>query len=184
MTVVLKDLPFYDRDEIFYLDPLASGKFVRILPRQIPVRVSLCLSAAHQEMPSALSFPAILDTGFNGTFAISSYHLRTWARLRADDLGQQRATGNVPLIRGLPAQLREAKIWIRENAPRAWSRGGENAHRFHCPGGIFVVQSEPADQQTEPVLRLPLLGMKAFQRPGGTCRLQIDFAARLVQLRI
>lgn len=186
MKSLLKNLPYFDHSEVFFLEPVTTGRFVTILPRQIPLRISLRASAVHTDVPSASSFPAVLDTGFNGALIISTYHLRTWARLTPDQLGP--TSGHVDLnsnlkIRGLMAELRKSAIWIHPNESGSWNRGKGEANRV-AHAGIFVVQSEPPAPNSEPELRLPLLGMRSLEQPGKKSRLEIDFSARRIQLRV
>jgi len=182
---LLANLPFFDHSEVFFLSVQSRLRFVTIQHRQIPVRISLRASASLPAIPSAYSFPAILDTGFNGVLAISTYHLRAWAGLTPEALGPLRSTPiQTPSawIRGIPAEIRDTQIWIRRNVNGSWDDAGESPVEFKCPG-IFVVQSEPTAPNSEPELRLPLLGMRALEQPGKKSRLEIDFSARRVQLR-
>lgn len=186
MPYLLKNLPFFNRPEPYFLEPAGQGRYVTILPRQIPVRISLKASASHGEFPSAFSFPAVFDTGFNGTLLISSYHLRNWAHLsppQFSEHGGHSAAGLQLRIRGMPALVHDSTIWIHPNESDSWIRGKGEAHRV-AHGGVFVVQSEPPEPNSEPELRLPLLGMRALEQPGKKSRLEIDFSARRVQLRV
>lgn len=186
MSTVLANLPFFDRNEVFFLNVPTRVKFVTIQHRQIPVRISLRATAALPATPSRYSFPAILDTGFNGVLAISTYHLRTWAGLSLDEFGPLRSKpmgDRHVFIRGMPAEIRDTLIWLRPNVSGTCDDSGKSPIELKCPG-VFVVQSEPVSPGTEPELRLPLLGMRALEQPGKKGRLQIDFAARRVQLRL
>ncbi len=122
MSRFLRDLPFYPDSQLFYFGP-PPAKFVSILHNQIPLRVSLpdFHAAITGYAPAINSFPAILDTGFNGGLAMSMTHLGDWAKTRLTSIGsniKSRAIHGPPLVRGFPAP---------------WSRGSsfDQTNRVH-----------------------------------------------------
>jgi hypothetical protein len=172
---ILRDLPFYEESQSFYLQPPPG--YVLILHHQIPVRISLAvfLPAAGDFTPATSSFPAILDTGFNGGLAISRFHLSHWAGIAPGLLGAEIGpTPNQvpPMIRGFPARVFESQCYIRPNRRHSWELATESP--VEVAVRIFVVDA-PEDR-----LRLPLLGMSALDQLGR--RLTIDHRRRLVQL--
>jgi hypothetical protein len=172
---ILDDLPFYDDEQVFYLHP--SHKFVRILPRQIPIRISLSLylPSAEDHAPTLPSFPAILDTGFNGTLALSIAHLNEWVGLNSDHLGSElrlRPHQRPLTAQGFPARAFESRFFIRPNRRLSWD--ADNGSPVAIDGVILLVDSPPGG------LRVPLLGMFALEKLGR--KLAINYRRRLVQL--
>jgi hypothetical protein len=172
---ILHDLPFYEESQLFYLQPPPG--FVRILHRQIPVRISLAhyVVATGEFVPMMSSFPAILDTGFNGGVAITRSHLSQWAGLASTSLVPEikRSTSHeAPTIRGFPARSFESRFYVRPNRRHSWEPSAEQP--VEVVAKIFLVDA-PNDS-----FRLPLLGMSALDQLGRT--LTIDYRRRLVQL--
>jgi hypothetical protein len=172
---ILDDLPFYDDEQVFYLQP--SPQYVRILPRQIPLRISLgvYLPDVEDHTPTRSSFPAVLDTGFNGGLALSTLHLREWAGLNSGILGSEVRPGphQRPLTaQGFPARAFESRFFIRPNQRRSWDAADDSPVEI---SGTILLVNAPADG-----LRVPLLGMSALEKLGR--KLTIDYRRRLVQL--
>jgi hypothetical protein len=174
---LLRDLPFFSDSQLFYFGP-ASARFVSIYHDQIPLRVSLPAFQGGRMgyTPAITSFPAVLDTGFNGGLVISLVHLREWAKLRPSSIGSRVrwSTHGPPLVRGFPAQAMESRLYIRPNRPGTWDDAGLKP--IESPVRILVID---APQES---LRLPLLGMDALIQLG--CLLSIDYRLRLVQASI
>lgn len=183
MTAILSDLPFYDHEEAFFLGSARRGAYASIWKRQIPLRISLSASASMPDIPSAASFPAILDTGFNSDLVLTARHFLDWAGWSTADLARLKRKSPPVKIRGMAAIRCETSVWLHPNRPNTWDRSGRAAWKFVSPGGIFILD-ELSQPTIEATIRLPLIGMKLFEQPGRKCRLQIDFATRLVQLRI
>jgi hypothetical protein len=172
---ILDDLPFYEESQLFYLQPPPG--FVRILHRQIPVRISLALyvAATREFTPAMSSFPAILDTGFNGGVVITRFHLSQWAGLTPRLLGPEtRPTGvqETPTIQGFPARAFESRFFVRPNRRGSWEPSAERP--VEVAAKVFLVDAP------ENKFRLPLLGMSALDQLGR--KLTIDYRRRLVQL--
>ncbi len=151
----------------------------------LPIRVSLCASPRHVQFVGAYNFPAILDTGFNGALAITMQQRVDWAAWSRSDIAdlRRRQRGRGPTLRGASVLRCESSVWIHPNRPHSWDTAERESVRLRCDGGILVLDNQSAGEVASQI-RLPLIGMKLFEQPGRKCRLQIDFAARLVQLRV
>lgn len=149
---------------------------IDIWHRQIPVRISLAMALPEENAsaPTRNSFPAILGTGFNGSLALSTFHLKFWAQIDANRLGPEITAGSPerPHIRGFPARILDTRFFIRPNKPKTWQP--DTVPPVEVPAPIFLLDAGAGD------FRLPLLGMSALDRL--QLRLYVDYRRRLVQL--
>lgn len=83
MPRLLDCVPFLaDASEISF-----RGERIRVRANQILLWISLTERDVKNSNPRAIPFPAILDTGFNHSFAIQQRHLNEWAGIRPDAMG-------------------------------------------------------------------------------------------------
>jgi hypothetical protein len=131
---------------------LFRGHLIRVRGDQIIAWVTLTRARVGGHDPRLVPFPAILDTGHNGTFSIQERHLIESAGLSPAALT---ATGSAR-DRGRRVGLRAATVWVHRNEPGSRDRwtGGE-PYGLSTPHGIAVYPS------AEDFPRLPLLGLRA-----------------------
>jgi hypothetical protein len=151
---------------------VVRGERVRTRAHQIILWVSLTHIREKALPPTAVPFPAILDTGHTHTFSIQERHLTTWAGLRPDTLGLEGTVRD----RGQRLSLRTAKIWVHPTV-----RGSRdelaNAPPYPLPAsrGIAVY---PSDANFP---RLPILGLRAIT--DNELALTVDGRRRAATLR-
>lgn len=129
-----------------------GGERVHVKKNQIIVWMSLSRLLQKSPNPTAVPFPAILDTGHTHSFSIQAQHLQRWAGLRPENL--------TPLgtIRegGRRLQLHSANLWVHSNRRRLHQYSTDaSAHMLVAPYGIAVYPDGGFP-------RLPLLGVRAL----------------------
>jgi hypothetical protein len=159
--------PFLDesRDIIF------RGERVRIRADQIVLWLSLTRKRVDSPDPAAIPFPAILDTGFNYTFAIHDDHLIRWSGLRVESLGRYGTVRD----RGERIPLCAANLWCYPNLRGTQDRSEQKEPLQMSaftgiavyPGGTFP--------------RLPILGLRAIAE--NNLILKVDGRRREATLR-
>jgi hypothetical protein len=174
VTRILHSLPFFDTERVFYFDP--QERFITLLPGQIPIRISLGIYLPHESKFSraATSFPAILDTGFTGDLAISTFHLAEWAKIEPSYLGERLkppAGREKETLRGYSFQRIDSRFYFRPNRPGTWDADGTD---YEFPARILLANA----QQDE--WRFPLIGTRALRRL--RLSLLIDYERLLVNL--
>ncbi len=177
MKRILRDLPFFENSQLFFLEPPALNRFVPIGHHQIPVRVSLgvYLPGTKNYTPTVPSLPAILDTGFNGDLALSRFHMEEWAAVSSAALGLEvrpSARDRPITVKGFAARVFDGSLYIRPNRPGTWEGNAESP--LEVAASILVLEASQDE------FRLPLVGMSALNRLGR--KLTIDYRRRLVQL--
>ena len=151
MTTILRRLPFFETPTAVSV----GRERVTIKPYQIIVWVSV--TARDQEIlePNTPRFPAVLDIGLSYNFAIGEVLLTRWAGLHPQSL---RALARVRLS-GLPADVRDAEVWLYPNQPGQRDRFTDQPpFRLQLYRGIAVY---PRDTPNVP--RLPLLGLRGLR---------------------
>ncbi len=154
MPVVLRDLPFFDRDTTVEV----HGQRYRVFARQHVVWVSLSHQGLREPSPGMPRFPAIYDNGFTRAFLIHRDQLRRFAGLDPRYLSALH-TAMHPHGRRVP--LHAANVWLHPN------RRGERDEFSGAPPFLLEVRpgigicDEPDDYP-----RLPLLGPQAFFSSG------------------
>jgi len=109
MPPVLRALPYFDhRTTIAF-----GGRTVDVVPFQIALWVSVARPAESAPAPNARRFPAVLDTGFSGTFAITPAQLREWAGIEWSSLLIE--PGPELLYQNVPVPHRRANLWVYPN---------------------------------------------------------------------
>lgn len=138
---------------------LRGGQSLQLLEGQIVLWISITPLSVIVPPAAAPRFPAILDTGFNYTLAISEVQLREWAGV---DLSQLRPYGgppeSFPMMKGRRQGPREAAVWLYSNV-----RGERDALLPATPlwvypqPGILVL---PPDESP----RIPLIGTRLIEQ--------------------
>jgi hypothetical protein len=140
-------MPFMDESEV-----LVHGERVRVRANQIIAWVSLGLQRLLEPNPTALPFPAILDTGHTHSFAIQERHLVDWAGIQPESLAVLGAARE----RGQRVLLHAANIWVH---PNERNRRSQLARR---PPYLLEALSGIAVYRSGDFPRLPLLGLRAI----------------------
>lgn len=85
-----------------------------------PVLRCWLTSPATSKPPERASLPAILDTGFSGSFCVSEKLFSTWFDLTPNDLKTERRTYSEPGNNRGGYDTCTLKIWLRKNRPGCW----------------------------------------------------------------
>jgi hypothetical protein len=163
-----------------------GGRSISILPFQPIVWVSIVSKAPNPFDPRTPRIPAMVDLGFNGTFAIREEQLRQWAGLDPRMFPRLRQTR----LRGVTAEQRLANLWLHPNTAHTRDASGADPFRLELSKGIFIMARPPQGEKGDHRPHLPLLGVSALHRANltliadcGRCRLSIHTAPRLWFLR-
>ncbi|NUQ62238.1 MAG: hypothetical protein HUU20_07105 [Pirellulales bacterium] len=171
MTRIIQELPYFGQPT----SAPVRGQSFPVKREQIIVWVSVADPGQGQLDPRTPRIPAILDTGCNHNFVINQQHLTDWAGIHPDYLPKLAGTR----VAGEPVSQFAANVWLHPNVPgkRDEPTSGPPFQLELAPG----IAVHPA-AQGEPVHpRLPLLGLRAFQRAG--LRIAIDCGRRRVNIR-
>jgi hypothetical protein len=179
MPPVLRALPYFDHRTSVRV----GAATIDFVPFQIVVWVSFAPDGASTPLAGAPRFPAVLDTGFSGTFAITPGHLRRWAGI------EWRTLPFDPRVRlqyhGVEVPHRRGNLWLYPN-----QYGWRDLIEPHIPPlllelpGIAVygdgeqVGATATSRLIGP--RLPLLGLRALTM--NRVQLNIDTPNRAVWL--
>ena len=128
------------------------GERVPVRSDQIIIWVSLTDRNIGSPSPSAIPFPAILDTGHNHTFSISERHLTNWAGLSMNRLEISGAIRD----RKQRLTLRLANLWVHPNASGQREPLAEGLPQ-HLKAKIGIAVYPGSDFP-----RLPILGLRAI----------------------
>lgn len=174
MTYIVRRCPYHQDAENadFVLGGETKAGTVGIPHHVLVVRVSLAIVKDDEQYLATTSFPAVVDTGFNGNFLLTRYHLENWANMKPEELGKQI---KVPArIRGkYDAAVYAGRIWIRSNKPGSWEEGTRSPQRLDCDDGIFLFPKVPeSEKEIAGMFPFPLIGTKAFNSP--LLRLDVD----------
>jgi hypothetical protein len=155
VATILRKLPISDAPEKL---TISTGQTIAIKSDQVIIWVSITRPGLIKFPEDALRLPAVLDTGFNGTFLISERQLEEWARVKATDL----TWIDLLTADGQPIPLRDADIWIHPNQPHSRApKAGGLPFRLELADGIGVWPTAIPGAR-----RLPLVGMRALRRAG------------------
>jgi hypothetical protein len=170
---LLRNVPFRETGQIIQV----RETNVEIKPFQILIWVTLCQKNELAFDNHSSVFPAVFDSGFNGTFCIREEQLRFWAGFDRRVFPALRA---MRTNRG-SAVVHKADLWLHGNTPGTFRPSGRDQFRLELNRGILVMP--PLDPSVPNDLRpsLPLLGMHAFHR--NDLRLVIDFKRQFVCLK-
>jgi hypothetical protein len=150
---------------------VVRGERVLVRGNQIILWVSLTLRRVKAPNPTAIPFPAILDTGHTHSLSIQERHLVEWAGLHPEML-----TGRMTVReRDQRIPLREANIWVHPNVRGVRDELADRPpHLVEAERGIAVY---PAGDFP----RLPILGLRAIAENRLT--LNVDGPRRQATLR-
>lgn len=170
MTRIIHELPYFEKPT----SAQVHGRSVPVKREQIVLWVSVADLGLEELDPHTPRIPAILDTGCNHNFVINQRQLTAWAGIHPDYLPK---LANVRVGGERVAQF-AANIWLHPNVPRERDELTSGPpFRLELSPGIAV---HPA-KEGEPVHpRLPLLGLRAFQREG--LRIAIDCDRRRINI--
>lgn len=170
MARIMRDLPYFDQPTSVQV----RGRSVLIKREQIVLWVSVAEQGRQQLDPRTPLFPAILDTGCNHNFMINQQHLSDWAGIHPDYLRKL-------------ASMRVGGQLVPQFAANVWLHPNVTGKLAELPSGLpLQLELTPGiavhpTAQSEPVHpRLPLLGLRAFQRAG--LRIAIDCDRRRVNI--
>jgi hypothetical protein len=153
LPTILRKLPFHEAATTLRIP---GGPAVAVKHHQIVLWVSITRPGLPEFPPGARRLPAVLDTGFNGTFLLGEQQLVDWAALTLAELqwvGTLTADGQT-----IP--LREADVWIHPNIPGFRDLLADRTpFRLELPGGIAVWPAALPGAR-----RLPLLGVAGLRR--------------------
>jgi len=129
------------------------GERVRLRADQIVVWLTISSRMEQSPRPSAMAFPAILDTGHTHTLTIHERHLIEWAGLRPENL---RIYGAVRHL-GRRILLHAANIWVHSNHPQSRDRLTDRP-----PFPLGASRGIAVYAQANEYPRLPILGLRAI----------------------
>lgn len=177
MRTIIRHLPFGEpRSQLE-----VHGRSIPILPFQPVVWVSIVSVGAVPFDRRTPRLPAVLDLGFNGTFAIREEQLREWAGLDPRFFPRLRRTR----LRGAPTDARLANLWLHPNVPHTRDASEGTPLRLELFKGMLVMGRPDRASEVDHRPHLPLLGVHALHRANlrlivdcGPCRLSIRTTAR------
>jgi hypothetical protein len=149
---------------------LSNGERIATRAGQAVVWVSITPPTTISLPSNWPRFPAILDTGFNGTFLIGERELRDWGGIAAGQLAMIPPTRiGWPRIGPRVIPPYDATVWIHPQLDKF----AEPLEPFavYPDRGILVPPSEA------PLTRLPLIGTRLLE----VCGLQVTFDPVLVE---
>lgn len=114
-------------------------------------------------------FPAILDTGFNGAFEISSRHLYMWNATPKNEFELLGRRNRLPMKTGF--DIRHASVWVHLEpymGPK-FTKGQKQPFRLRRTDQILVMDDSTT---VEPEPRFPVLGLQVLKANG--LRLFVD----------
>lgn len=178
MPSIIRNLPL----ERARTDVPVGGRSVSVLPFQAVVWVSIVPKGPEPLDPRTPRIPAVVDLGFNGTFAIREEQLREWAGVDPRLFYRVRTSR----LRGAVADERAANLWLHPNVPNSRSPSGQPPLRMELFMGVFVLRRPEQSDRRDERPRLPLLGFRALHRADlkvvvdcKNCRLTIRAPRRL-----
>jgi hypothetical protein len=172
VRTIIRHLPFGEsRSQV-----VVRGRSIPILPFQAVVWVGVVSVGRIPYDPRAPRIPAVLDLGFNGTFAIREEQLREWTGLDSRLFPKLRRTR----LRGASTDVRLANLWLHPNVPCTRDLSEGLPLRLELSKGILVMSPPETASETDQRPRLPLLGIQALHRAQlrlivycGSCHLSI-----------
>jgi hypothetical protein len=180
MRPVLRALPYFHRPTTASV----GTETVEVTSNQIIVWVGVIATNSGTSLRDVRRFPAILDTGHSGTFAIRPSQLRRWTGIEWNALAPE--FGYLPLYQGVNVPHRRANLIIFPNQS-GWRDEIDpiiSPFVLELNEGLAVygdgewLGTRNSDRLTGP--RLPLLGARALAC--ARLDLRISTARRLVWL--
>lgn len=158
-----------------------ANRPVHVLPFQAIVWVNVAMVGHRVVDPLAPRLPAILDLGFNGTFAIREEQLREWAGTEPRFFRKLRNTQ----LRGAPSDHRLANLWLYRNRRNTREASLRRPFLLELHEGMVVMKSPEVATHQDHRPRLPLIGFRALHTAGlkveidcHQCRLSIRTSQR------
>jgi hypothetical protein len=153
---IIHDLPYFDQPTRVQV----HGQSFSVKRDQIVLWISITEQGMQQLDPRTPRFPVILDIGCNYNLLINEQHLTAWAGIHPGSLRQLMRMR----VAGEPVSHLAANAWLHPNVP---SKRDDVASRppflLELLPGIAVYPTK-VGKPLHP--RLPLLGLRAFRRPG------------------
>jgi hypothetical protein len=152
MMAIIRSMPLADGRDL-----TIQGRSYRPGRRRAVVSVSIAEVGTTGPGPSRPVFPAVIDTGFNGAFALRLEHLTKWAGY---DLRSFTRLGFANSTRGFIERV-GANIWLYRNVRGSRELVRNNPLLIEIDGGIQVLLPPPpgaVDARPEE----PLIGMRAL----------------------
>jgi hypothetical protein len=166
---ILQEFPYFGEPTSVKV----RGRSYPVKRDQIVLWVSVTEQGADRLDPRAPRIPAILDTGCNHNFVIHQKHLSDWVGIHPDYLPK---LANTRVGGELMSQF-AANVWIHSNVAGKRDELTHSPFQLELMPGIAV---HPAKQGDVVHPRLPLLGLRAFQKTG--LRIAIDCGHRHVNI--
>lgn len=140
---------------------LANGRKVELVDRQIVLWISITPTTVIGLKSSTPRLPAVLDTGFNSTLAISEKQLKELADLDVSQLREfPEDVAGLPAVKGVRVPTYEAAVWLHSNLEGQRDELRRNPPYWTNPHpGILILPPEIAP-------RLPLLGLRWLEQCG------------------
>lgn len=171
MTRVIQELPYFEQSTSVQV----RGRSFPVKREQIVLWISVADQGQEQLDPRVPRIPAVLDTGCNHNFVINQHHLTAWVGIHPDYLPKLASTR----VGGQEVPQFGANVWLHRNIPgRRDELTPGPPFQLELTPGIAVFPA-PHGEPLQP--RLPLLGLRAFQRAG--LRITIDCDRRRVNIR-
>jgi hypothetical protein len=161
VAILICKLPIRDKST----NVLVKDRFIKVPAYGILIWVGIDKKGRQTPDPATPRVPALLDTGFNGNFAIREEQLVEFAGIDPRYFTKRRDDQN---DRGA-AEIRAANIWLYPNRAKT-TDPQENGTPvlLELDEGITVFrrfEREQGEQQARDVRpRLPLLGMRGLRR--------------------
>ncbi len=170
MARIIRELPYFDQPTSVQV----RGRSFPVKREQIILWISVAEQGREQLDPRTPRFPVILDTGCNHNFVINQQHLSDWAGIHPDYLPKLASVR----VGGQHVPQFGANVWLHPNvAGMLGELTSGLPFQLELTPGIAVYPAK----HDEPVYpRLPLLGLRAFQRTG--LRIAIDCDRRRVNI--
>jgi hypothetical protein len=152
MTAIIRGMPLADGSDL-----ILDGRSYCPRRRRPVVSVSIAEKGATGHDPRLAAIPAVIDTGFNGGFALRLEQLAKWAGYDARSL---KTLGLKNSTRGLIEYV-EANIWLYRNVPGSRATLRDHPLLLDVYGGIQVfLPPPPGSVDARP--DEPIVGMRAL----------------------
>ena len=177
MPTIIRNLPVDDARAVLHV----HERPVAVFAFQAVVWVSIVPVRPQSLDPLTPRFPAVVDLGYNGTFAIREEHLREWAGMDPRLFRRLRSTQ----LRGAPSDQRLASLWLHPNEPNTRQAPSRSPFPLDLHHGMTVMRRPVGTDQQDHRPRLPLIGFRALHTAGlevvvdcKRCRLSIRTVPR------
>lgn len=170
MSAIIRDLPYFDQPSRLEV----RGRTFPVKRDQIVLWISISEQGTQQLDPHAPHIPAILDTGCNYNMLINQRHPTAWAGIHPEYLPKLASMR----VSGKRVSQLAGNVWLHANKPGSRDDlESQTPYQLELLPGIAVF---PAKEGQPLYPRLPLLGLRAFQKAG--LRISIDCRHRRVHI--